>query len=51
MWWEELVGLVCWLHLFVGTLSKKNLSLCLGPLCLSFCFERAGRGADLERQP
>lgn len=39
MWWEELVGLVCWLHLFVGTLSKKPFSV---PWSFVFEFELWG---------
>lgn len=51
VWWEELVGLDCWLHFSMLGLGAKNPSLCLGPLCLSSSLGRAGKGADLDRQP
>lgn len=56
VWWEESVGLVCWLWLsMLGLCLSKILawSLFLGPLCLIFFFNpgSAGKGGDLDRQP
>lgn len=45
------MGLDCWLHFSMLGLGAKNPSLCLGPLCLSSSLGRAGKGADLDRQP
>lgn len=54
VWWEESVGLICWLWLSVLGLRLSKIpawSLCLGPSCLIFNLGSTGKGADLDRQP
>lgn len=50
VWWEELVGLVCWFHLCWDFEQKPHLCAFLGPLYLSFSLGRAEKGADLGRE-